>query len=187
MVRKRKGSIGDKVVKGIIVCIILLFSISIIYPIWNLLVTSLNDSSTGVMSGLELLPRKFTLENYKEVLSSQYIWIGYRETIIRTAFGTFLSLLCTSMGAYALSKKTLPHKTFFSLFILVTMFFSGGLIPGYLWNVALGLKNNRLVLILPGLVSAYNLIVMRSFFASIPEELEESAKIDGPSIFCPCH
>ena len=179
----KKSSIGDKITKGVIVFVVLLLSISIIYPMWNLLVVSLNDSTTGVMSGSELLPRKFTLENYKKVLESKYIWYGYRETLIRTIVGTILSLLCTSMGAYALSKKTLPHRTFFSIFILFTMFFSGGLIPQYLWNVQLGLKDNRLVLILPGLVSAYNLIVMRSFFAAIPDDLEESAKLDGASQF----
>ena len=180
MVKQTKG---DAVFTGIIAVVVLLFSLSIIYPIWNLLVTSLNDSTTGVMSGLELLPRRFTLENYSTVLESKYIWIGYRETLIRTVFGGALSLLCTAMGAYALSKRDMPHRVFFSFYVLVPMFFSGGLIPTYLWNVSLGLKNSRWALILPGLVGAYNLIIMRNFFKAIPDDLEESGKIDGAGQF----
>lgn len=178
-----RKSLGDKAFGVIAAVIVIAFSVTIIFPMWNLLVISFNNSSTGVMSGLELLPRKFTLENYKKVLSNEYIWIGYRETVFRTVVGGVLSLLCTAMGAYALSKKKLPHRTFFSVFVLIPMFFSGGLIPSYLWNISLGLKDNRWVLILPGLVNSYNLIVMRSFFAAMPEELEESAKIDGASQF----
>lgn len=178
-----KKTTGEKIFTFVIGIIIVLFSISVIYPFWNLLVTSFNDSSTGIMSGTELLPRKFTLANYKEVFKSSYIWIGYRETLFRTIVGGGASLLCTAMGAYALSKKQMPHRVFFSMFALIPMFFQGGLIPTYLWNVSLGLKNNRAVLILPGLVSAYNLIVMRNFFQGIPDELEESAKIDGAGQF----
>lgn len=178
-----RQSKGDIVFKGIISIIIVLFSVSILFPLWNLLVTSFNDSSTGVMSGLELLPRKFTLENYKSVLQSKFIWIGYRETIFRTVVGGFLSLLCTAMGAYALSKRNMPHRAFLSFFVLIPMFFSGGLIPTYLWIVSLGLKNSRWALILPGLVGSYNLIIMRNFFKAIPDDLEESAKIDGAGQF----
>lgn len=173
----------DQIFSFIIGFVVVVFSISIIFPIWNLLVTSLNDSSTGIMSGLELLPRNFTLENYKLVFTNKYIWAGYRETLFRTIVGGGLSLLCTAMGGYALSKKELPHRAFFSMFVLIPMFFTGGLIPSYLWNVSLGLKNNRAVLILPILVSSYNLVVMRSFFSDLPEELEESARVDGASQF----
>lgn len=176
-------SLGDKLFYIISAVLVTAFSITVLYPIWNLLVTSLNDSSTGVMSGLELLPRKFTLENYKEVFKSNFIWTGYRETLFRTIVGGALSLMSTAMGAYALSKKNMPHRVFFSVFVLIPMFFSGGLIPSYLWNISLGLKDTRAVLILPILVNSYNLIVMRSFFVSIPEELEESAKVDGAGQF----
>lgn len=181
--KKQKESVGERIYVIVVKLLIVLFSVTILYPVWNLLMISLNDSSTGVMSGLELLPRRFTLENYKKVFQSVYIWYGYRETLFRTIVGGVLSLLSTAMGAYALSKRYLPHRRFFSMFVLIPMFFSGGLIPTYLWMVELGLKNSRWALILPGLVNSYNLIVMKSFFDGIPEELEESAKMDGASQF----
>ena len=179
----KKHTFGDAITYGLIVTFVTLFTVSVLYPIWNLLVTSFNDSSTGTMSGLELLPRKFTLENYARVLKSKFIWIGYRETIFRAGVGGVLSLLATAMGAYALSKKDMPHRILLTILVIIPMFFSGGLIPSYLWNVTLGLKNSRWVLILPGLVTSYNLIIMRNFFTAIPNDLEESAKIDGASQF----
>jgi putative aldouronate transport system permease protein len=93
--------------------------------------------------------------------------------------GTSVKLVFTAMGAYVLSKPYFPHRNMWTFFIVFTMFFSGGLIPSYLLNKNLGLMNNFLVLILPGLVSAYNLVIMRNFFQSLPEEIEESAMLDG--------
>lgn len=124
-------------------------------------------------------PKKFSAFNYKYVLANKYIWTGYRETLIRTIAGTALSVTLTAMGAYVLSKKKLPNRNFWTTVVLIPMFFSGGMIPSYLWMVNLHLIDNRLVLILPGLISSYNLIIMRNFFMSVPEGLEESAMIDG--------
>ena len=107
------------------------------------------------------------------------MWSGYRETVIRTVLGTALGLLATIFGAYATSKAYLPMRKFFILLIVIPMFFSGGLIPSYLWNVQLGLRNTRWALVLPGLINSYNLIVMRNFFQGVPKDLEESARIDG--------
>ncbi|MFQ9074384.1 MAG: ABC transporter permease subunit [Lachnospiraceae bacterium] len=88
-------------------------------------------------------------------------------------------MLATICAAYPLSKPYLPHKLFWTMFVVFTMFFSAGLIPSYLWNKQLGLMDNKLVLILPGLISAYNVVIARNFFMGIPEFLEESARIDG--------
>ena len=90
-----------------------------------------------------------------------------------------MSVLTTMLGAYVLSKSYVPGRKFWMLMVVIPMFFSGGLIPSYLWNVQLGLRNTRWALILPGLVSSYNLIVMRNFFQAVPKDLEESARIDG--------
>ena len=156
-----------------------LLMISILYPFWDLLVESFNN---GYANGLSRLwPTRPTLANYAKVLGNRYIWSGYRETLIITAAGTFCSVLATMIGAYALSKESFPFRKFFTLMIVISMFFGGGLIASYLWNVQLGLRNTRWVLFLPSLVNSYNLVVMRNFFSGVPKELEESAFIDGAS------
>ena len=156
-----------------------LLMISILYPFWDLLVESFNN---GYANGLSRLwPTRPTLANYAKVLGNRYIWSGYRETLIITAAGTFCSVLATMIGAYALSKESFPFRKFFTLMIVIPMFFGGGLIASYLWNVQLGLRNTRWVLFLPSLVNSYNLVVMRNFFSGVPKELEESAFIDGAS------
>jgi hypothetical protein len=124
-----------------------IFAVSILYPFWNLLVISLNSASAGSLSGIAIFPKKFTLDNYRYVLRSKYIWTGYRETLIRTFWGTLLTMLFTTCGAYALSKQYLPSKKLWTIMIVIPMFFSGGLIPRYLLNVKLGLIDKRLVLI----------------------------------------
>jgi putative aldouronate transport system permease protein len=100
-------------------------------------------------------------------------------TVIRTVLGTALSLTFTIFAAYALSKRYFPHRTFWTAFIVFTMFFSGGLIPSYLLVKSLGLINSMWALVLPGLISAFSLIIARNFFMALPESLEESARIDG--------
>lgn len=183
MKRQRKTGIrrskGDIIFDCINYLILAIFSFSILFPFWNLFIQSISSPDAGIVDALQMWPKKVSAFNYKYVLSNKYIWSGYRETLIRTVAGTVLSLLLTSMGAYVLSKKNLPHRNFWTTVVLIPMFFSGGMIPSYLWMVKLNLINNRLALILPGLVSSYNLIIMRNFFMAIPEGLEESAQIDG--------
>ena len=175
---KIRRTFGEHLFDTINVILMVFIAITIIYPFWNLLIQSLNDGYANP-NELRFWPARFTTKNYGYVLSNQYIWSGYRETLIRTVVGTTLSLIATMCGAYATSKKYLPMRKFFILMIVIPMFFSGGLIPSYLWNVQLGLRNSRWVLILPGLISSYNLIVMRNFFQGIPIDMEESARIDG--------
>lgn len=173
-----RRSLGERVFDVFNVFFMVVISFTILYPFWNLMIQSLNEGIVNV-NNLRLWPSHFTFSNYAYVLENKYIWSGYRETLIRTIAGTTLGLLVTMFGAYATSKKYLPFRSFFMLMIVIPMFFSGGLIPSYLWNVQLGLRNSRWVLILPGLISSYNLIVMRNFFQGVPLELEESARIDG--------
>lgn len=170
---------GDRLFDAFNAVLMFLLMVSIIYPFWDLLVESLND---GYAAGIgRLWPTKFTWFNYEKVFSNRFIWSGYRETLIVTSSGTVLTMACTIIGAYALSKETFPLRKIWTLMIVIPMFFSGGLIPSYLWNEQLGLRNTRWVLILPGLISSYNLIVMRNFFSGVPKELEESAFMDGAS------
>ena len=174
--------IGSKVFDGINYIVLFLFSVTIIIPFWYLFVQSIDNVSSPTGT-IYLWPQEFTIGNYKMVLQSKYIGIAYLNTIFRTICGTVLSLFFTSMGAYAISKKCFPNRVFWSVFIIFTMFFSGGLIPNYLWISKLNLIDSRAVLILPGLIGAYNLILIRNFFSQIPNELEESARLDGAGDF----
>lgn len=177
--KKIKRSAGDRAFDWINYLFLALFSLTILFPFWNLFVQSVSSPDSGVVDALQMWPKKFSAFNYKYVLANKYIWTGYRETLIRTIAGTALGVTLTAMGAYVLSKKKLPNRNFWTTVVLIPMFFSGGMIPSYLWMVNLHLIDNRLVLILPGLISSYNLIIMRNFFMSVPEGLEESAMIDG--------
>lgn len=163
-----------------IVNILLLLTLSclILIPFWHVFVLSLSSPESS-FAAIHFWPQFFTLKNYKEVLFNKYIYWGFYNSIFRTVVGTLASVFVTVCAAYPLSKKYFPNRTLWTMLIVFTMFFSAGLIPTYLWNKTLGLINNRLVLILPGLVSAYNLVIARNFFASIPESVEESARIDG--------
>lgn len=176
-----KRHMGEIIFDGFNYFLLGVLSLSIIFPFWSLFVQSVSSPDAGIVDALQLWPEKFSTFNYEYVLSNRYIWTGYRETLIRTVFGTFFGVLLTAMGAWVLSRKNLPNRNFWTTVILIPMFFSGGMIPSYLWMVKLNLINSRLALILPGLISSYNLIIMRNFFMAIPEGLEESAKIDGAS------
>ncbi len=162
---------------------LILMCVTIVVPFMHLLTLSLSPSHVATTSGLHLIPTEFTPDNYARVFNYKFIWIGYGNTLIRTVLGTVMQLFVTSLGAYVLSKKYFPHRTFWTFIIVFTMFFGGGLIPTYLLVKSLGLINSYMSLILPGLVSAFNLVIMRNFFAAIPEDIEESCMIDGAGRF----
>ena len=176
---KDKFSIGD-----ILIYLFLgIFCLSIIISFMHLFSTSLSPSHIATKGGLHLYPKEITIDNYKKVVESKFIWIGYANTIGRTIVGTIVSLFFTAMSAYALSKKFFPHRSFWTLLIVFTMFFSGGMIPTYLVIRDLHLLDTYAVMIIPGLVSAYNMTIMRNYFSSMPEEIEESCMIDGAGRF----
>lgn len=169
--------------KFIIYLLLALLSATIVIAFWHLLCLSFSPSYIATKGGLLLYPRDATLDNYARIINNRYIWLGYKNTLIRTVTGTVLQLFFSSMGAYVLSKRFFPHRTFWTLFIVFTMFFSGGLIPSYLVVKDLGLLNTYASMILPGLISAYNMVIMRNYFQSLPEEIEESCLIDGAGRF----
>lgn len=150
-----------------------------VYPFWHVIMMSLSSVEATAKGGVFLWPKGFNLDTYAKVFNDSTIWSGYFTTITVTLSGAFFGTLFTATTAYPLSKKYLPFSKTMLLLVLFTMLFSGGMIPGYLLMKNLGLIDNRLSLVLPGLVSAYNVIIMKSFFQSLPESLEESAKIDG--------
>lgn len=150
-----------------------------VYPFVHVLSMSFSSAVEALRPGMHWYPHEVSLFAWKRVLSDDTIWFTLWNTVFRTVVGTLLTLLFMSLGAYPLSKKYLPHRGFYTMFIVATIFFSGGLIPSYLLVKSLGLIDSRWALIIPGLVSTYSMLILRNFFMSIPEELEDSAKIDG--------
>ena len=164
-----------------VVLLMLIIVITTIYPFWYTIIVSL--SGVDKTSGIQLLPNNFTLDAYKLLMDYKLIWTGYKNTIIRCVVGTALGVILTALTAYPLSKKELPFNGVFTNFIMFTMMFSGGMIPSYLLVKDLHLLNSLWALILPTLLGAYNIFIMRNFFRSIPVSLEEAARMDGASWF----
>ena len=155
------------------------FALMTLYPFIYVLAGSFNDGMDYAGGGVWLFPRKITLANYTVVMEDVAFWKAFLNTVIITLVGTFSALVITSAVAYAMSRRELKFHKFFQWFNLFAMFFSGGLIPYFLIINLLGLYDNFLVYIIPSVYSVYNMIVIQSFFKSIPEELRESAVIDG--------
>lgn len=160
--------------------LVVLITFVVAYPLYFCVIASFSGP-TEVASGNTLLWIKdFTTTAYQLVLEEDQLWVGYRNTIIYTLFGTLYNLVLTIPAAYVLSKEYLPHRNMLSWYFFVTMYISGGLIPGYLLIKNLGLLNNPLVLIIGAGVSCYNMIVTRQYFStSIHPEIYEAARIDG--------
>ncbi|MFD0714364.1 carbohydrate ABC transporter permease [Paenibacillus sp. GCM10027626] len=152
-----------------------------IFPFINIIAVSLSSSRAINAAEVFMWPIDFNVEAYKTLLKDGQLVIAMKNTVIITIVGTFLNMLLTIMAAYPLSKPRLKGRGIMLMAILFTMLFSGGLIPNFLLANSLGLVNTYWSLWLPALISAYNMFVMKSFFEGLPEELEESAAIDGAS------
>ncbi|HIW34393.1 MAG TPA: carbohydrate ABC transporter permease [Candidatus Paenibacillus intestinavium] len=166
--------------------LILLIGLSILtlYPVLYVAFASVSDAASLMAhSGFLWKPLGFSLDAYKSVFKNPMITSGYLNTMFIVVVGLFINILLTSFGAYALSRKSLFYRKKIMLFIVFTMFFSGGLIPFYFVVMNLGLGNTLWALIVPQAMSTFNLIIMRTSFEAIPESLEESAKIDGANDF----
>lgn len=154
-----------------------------LYPFIYTLSMSFSTTKAATMTGLHLYPKEVSSMAYVMVFHNKDLFTAYGNTLFRTILGTILALLVTSLYAYALSRKEMPNKKLFTAIILFTMLFNGGKIPTYLVIKEIGLLNNRFVYILPYLIGAYNVIVARSFFVSLPQALHESASLDGAGEF----
>jgi len=154
-----------------------------VYPFVYILAISFNDGIDAQRGGIFLYPRKFSLENYKTVFKNQSIMRAYGVTVYRTVIGTLVGLFFNALAAFALAKNHLPMRRIFYYMIIVPMYFWGGLIPFFIVIMKLGLLNNLLVYIIPGLYVPYYMILLISFFKQIPASLEDSARIDGASEF----
>ncbi len=162
------------------VLFMLFMMIIAVYPIYYIVMASLSEPELLIRHhGVLLRPCGFSTIGYISVMKNSDIYIGYLNTIIYVAAGTILSLFVSSLLAYSLSRKNVKYSPHMMVFVIITMFFSGGMVPTYLVVKGCGLLDTRWAIILPSLMSVYNLIVMKTSFMSIPDSLLEAAKIDG--------
>ncbi|MGR6763966.1 carbohydrate ABC transporter permease [Paenibacillus sp. T2-29] len=154
-----------------------------LYPFLNVLAISLNNSTDTVRGGIYIWPRQFTLENYKTIFQYDGLLRGLQVSILRTVVGTLLGLICASMLAFTLSRVDFRARKFISTFLALTMYFSGGMVPVFILMRDLHLLGSFWVYIFPGLISAFNVFVIRSFMDGLPYALQESAKLDGANDF----
>lgn len=180
MAFKRLGY-SDRVMVIIIYILLILLSFTALYPFWNTLVVSLNEGLDTAKGGITFWPREFTWTNYEIVFTNDRILQSFGISILRTVIGTVSAIFMTALLAYGMSKSYLMGRKFLTIFFIFTLYFGGGLVPTFLLIKSLGLMNNFLVFIIPGLISVWNMIIFRTFFKSLPNGLEESAQIDGCS------
>lgn len=180
---KNRQSGGDRAVHVIIHIIMIFLALSCVYPFLAIIGSSFASKESLINNGYRVFPNPVSFEAYKSIFANPTQLIdAYKVTIIVTVVKTVVSLALTSTFAYVVSRRDYPYRRALSLYIFFTMLFSGGLVPTYiLVSNWLGLQNSILALIIPGLCTAWNILLMKGFFMSIPMELIESAKIDGAS------
>ncbi|WP_127582826.1 carbohydrate ABC transporter permease [Paenibacillus koleovorans] len=177
-----KSNIGDRLFGACIYAFLLLIVILVLYPLLFILSASVSDANAILRGEVWLLPKGLHLGGYTKVLTNNDVLIGYGNTILYTVLGTAINVVLTICAAYPLSRKQLLGRNAVTLFLVFTMFFSGGLIPTYLLVKSLGMLNTIWAMIIPTAISVWNIIIMRTFFqSSIPTEVQESAEIDGCS------
>ncbi len=175
--RQTRGDKAFDIINVIVLCIVLLV---ILYPLWFVVIASISDPMKVSSGELLFLPQGINFEGYRMVFRDQNILTGYRNTLYYTLVGTTINVILTIMAAYPLSRKDWVGRGFFMGALTFTMFFSGGIIPTYLVMSSLGVVNTVWAMIIPGAISVYNTIVMRTYFTNtIPTELQEAAMVDG--------
>lgn len=164
--------------------IMTLVVLATLYPFWYLVVQSFSSTDAINSGAVSLWPVGFNVDTYKIVMAKPNFFRYYGNTILYVVVGTVIAVASTAILAYPLSKKNLRLNKFFTPFVAFTMYFSGGMVPNFIIiGTTLGMRDSIWALLIPGAISAYNVLLMRSFFQSIPTELEEAASIDGMSTF----
>lgn len=174
-----QASFGDKVYLTIVAILCVFAFLITLYPFLYIIAVSFSSSQAVYRGEVFLWPINPTLAGYQQVIGQAGLWHAYGNTLYYTLFGTFLNMLATTIAAYPLSRERFFARRFFNFMLAFSMYFSGGLIPTYVVITSMGMYNSRWVMLLPGLVSAYNVMICRSAFAAIPMEIMESAEIDG--------
>lgn len=177
--KRKKRSRADIIFIIVNTLILTTFCAITLYPILNTLAISLNDGMDAIRGGIYLVPRKFTLQNFYSVVTKDNMVTAIRVSVLRTVVATFIHVFVTALLAYVLSRKEFLFRKQVSLFYVLTMYVSGGLVPIFLLYRGLGLTNNFWVYIIPGMISAFNMIVIRTFMNGLPDSFVESAQVDG--------
>ena len=178
--RKIKSTTSDKVFTVFNTIIIVLFVVITLYPVLNTLAVAFNDGTDALRGGIHIWPRMWTLNNFTTVLQKENLLTGAKISVLRTVLGTLFSLFLNAVLAFIISRKEFVFQRSLSLFWVITMYVNGGLIPVFLLYKALGLTNSFWVYVIPGAISCYNMLVIRTYMNnSIPNSLVESAQIDG--------
>lgn len=180
---KRRTQIGNAVFNVINALVLAFLVIVTVYPFWNTIAISFNDGLNSIAGGITLFPRKFTWQNYKALFVTNQIFSAFGISVSRTLLQTVFSVFCTSMLAYALSRKEFVLKKPLTSILVVSMYVSAGIIPNYMLIKNLGLLNNYMVYIIPNLVDVFNFILVRTYINGLPDSFVESARIDGANEF----
>lgn len=181
--RPVKETVQYKIFKVINVLILLLVIYVTLFPFLNVVAQSFSGQAEINAGKVNLIPKGFNLTTYQTILHDKTFWTSYRNTIVYTVLGTVIAMVMTTTFAYVLSKKRLMGRKFFTSMAIFTMFFNGGLIPNYILIKNLGWTNTIWAIVIPGAISIFNMLIMKSFFEAMPEELEEAASIDGSSTY----
>lgn len=174
-----RDTFSERIFHGFVILFMILVLAITLYPFVYVISMSLSSPIHVMRQDIWLLPKGITLGAYAKVFSEPGLWRAYGNTIFYTVAGTAVNVIMTVMLAYPLSKKNFWGRRSISVFVSLTMFFNAGMIPNFLLIHNIGLYNNRLVMIIPGAISVYNMIIARTFFNGIPSSLEESASLDG--------
>jgi putative aldouronate transport system permease protein len=174
-----KKSAGNRVFDSVNILIMTVLMVIMLYPMLNVIAVSLSDVVPIAAGQVTFFPLGFNLAGYEQVFQERGLVTGFRNSVVYCLAGTFLMLFVTSLCAYALALKHFLLRKFFTVYLAITMFFSGGMVPTYLLIKNMGLLNTLWVMIIPGCVSAYNVFIFRTFFQQQPAELRESAYVDG--------
>lgn len=179
----RRSTWGDRIFDTFNIIIMLLVVTVTLYPFLNTIAVSLNDPSDSIKGGIKLIPRVFTTTNYEFVFKQASILHSAWISVLRTVIGTVITVFCSAMVAYTISRQEYVLRKFVTISFVLTMYFSGGLIPTFLLMRDLHLINSFWIYILPGIIGVFNLIIIRSFIDNLPEGILEAAKIDGAGEF----
>jgi len=174
-----RHSLQDKILLSIGYILLGMFVVAIIIPMVYIVIASFMDPVTLQNKGITFDFDKWTLTAYERVISNASIWIGFKNAVVYSVVFTVVSVFVTLLAAYPMSRKDFKGKGFFNVIFVITMFFGGGLIPTYLLISNLGLLDSMWAIILPGAFSVWNMIIARTYYQGIPDELREAADVDG--------
>ncbi|WP_178018946.1 carbohydrate ABC transporter permease [uncultured Paenibacillus sp.] len=174
-----KQDLDSRIFDTVNVTVLILFTILIVIPLWNVIVSSFSSGRSLAEGGFVFWPKEFSLENYQAVFRDDTIWQSFLISVLKTVIGVVTHVFFCAMIGYGLSKSNVRGRKLYVTMGVITMFFSGGMIPTYLLIKSLGLLNSFWVYIIPALFSYYDVVILMNFFRNVPDSLEESAKIDG--------